>query len=83
MLKEFGKEIADLVDGVTKISALENKAEQNSKAENFRKLILATSRDIKVLLVKITDRLQYENIKTFNSMKTKKFENYGNLCSSS
>ena len=73
VLKEFGKEVADLVDGVTKISALENKAEQNSKAENFRKLILATSRDIRVLLVKIADRLHnMRTIKAFNSMKNKK-----------
>jgi (p)ppGpp synthase/HD superfamily hydrolase len=50
--KEFGEEVANLVDGVTKISALEDKASNNSKAENFRKLILATSKDIRVLLVK-------------------------------
>ena len=42
VLKEFGKEIADLVDGVTKLSQLEDKAFENTKAENFRKLILAT-----------------------------------------
>ena len=41
--EEFGKEVADLVDGVTKISEFENQAISNSKAENFRKLILATS----------------------------------------
>ena len=40
---EFGSEVADLVDGVTKISVLENTASTNSMAENFRKLILATS----------------------------------------
>ena len=39
VVKEFGKEVADLVDGVTKISELEDKAAENSKAENFRKLI--------------------------------------------
>ena len=44
--EEFGQEIADLVNGVTKISALEEKAVENSKAENLRKLILATSKDI-------------------------------------
>ena len=55
--KEFGKEVADLVDGVTKISALEERAVENSKAENLRKLILATSKDIRVLLVKLADRL--------------------------
>ena len=55
--KEFGEEVANLVDGVTKISALENRASNDSKAENFRKLILATSKDIRVLLVKLADRL--------------------------
>ena len=62
---EFGKEVADLVDGVTKISEFENQAMSNSKAENFRKLILATSKDIRVLLVKLADRL--------HNMRTIKF----------
>ena len=65
--EEFGKEVADLVDGVTKISALEEKAVNNSKAENLRKLILATSKDIRVLLVKLADRLH--NMRTINSVK--------------
>ena len=64
--KEFGKEVADLVEGVTKISKLEDKAVKNSKAENIRKLILATSKDIRVLLVKIADRLH--NMRTLNSI---------------
>ena len=64
--KEFGKEVADLVEGVTKISQLEGKAISNSKAENFRKLILATSKDIRVLLVKLADRLH--NMRTLNSV---------------
>ena len=68
VLKEFGKEVADLVDGVTKISALENKVVDNSKAENFRKLILATSKDIRVLLVKIADRLH--NMRTIKAFKS-------------
>ncbi len=63
---EFGHEVADLVDGVTKISALENNASSNSKAENFRKLILATSKDIRVLLVKIADRLH--NMRTIKAI---------------
>ncbi len=68
VLKEFGKEVADLVDGVTKISALEDKAADNTRAENFRKLILATSKDIRVLLVKIADRLHnMRTIKAFDS----------------
>ncbi len=64
---EFGSEVADLVDGVTKISVLENTASPNSKAENFRKLILATSKDIRVLLVKIADRLH--NMRTIKAIK--------------
>ena len=73
VLKEFGKEVADLVDGVTKISALENKAKENSVAENFRKLILATSKDIRVLLVKLADRLHnMRTIKAFDSQEKQK-----------
>lgn len=64
--KEFGKEVADLVNGVTKISVLEGKIIENSKAENIRKLILATSKDIRVLLVKIADRLH--NMRTLDSI---------------
>ena len=64
--KEFGKEVADLVDGVTKISQLEGKVTSSSKAENFRKLILATSKDIRVLLVKLADRLH--NMRTLSSV---------------
>ena len=65
--EEFGQEVADLVEGVTKISELENQAIHNSKAENFRKLILATSKDIRVLLVKIADRLH--NMRTIKFVK--------------
>ncbi len=67
--KEFGEEVANLVDGVTKISELETIASANSKAENFRKLILATSKDIRVLLVKIADRLH--NMRTIQFVKDK------------
>ena len=67
--KEFGKEVADLVDGVTKISQLEGKVTPTSKAENFRKLILATSKDIRVLLVKIADRLH--NMRTLHFVNDK------------
>ncbi len=67
---EFGKEVADLVDGVTKISEFENQAISNSKAENFRKLILATSKDIRVLLVKLADRLH--NMRTIKVVEKEK-----------
>ncbi len=64
--QEFGDEVADLVEGVTKISVFENSAGANSKVENFRKLILATSKDIRVLLVKIADRLH--NMRTIKAI---------------
>ncbi len=67
--EEFGQEVADLVEGVTKISAFENQAAQDSKAENFRKLIIATSKDIRVLLVKLADRLH--NMRTIKFVKLK------------
>ena len=71
--KEFGEEVADLVNGVTKLSALENKVLSNTKAENFRKLILATSKDIRVLLVKLADRLHnMRTIDYINDVEKKK-----------
>ena len=55
--ENFGDEIANLVDGVTKLSQLELFSERTKQAENFRKLMLAMSNDIRVLLVKLADRL--------------------------
>src|SRR5215469_10231441 len=55
--KNFGDEIANLVDGVTKLSQLELFSERTKQAENFRKLMLAITSDIRVLLVKLADRL--------------------------
>ena len=65
--ENFGQEIADLVDGVTKLTGLEVFSERTKQAENFRKLMLAMSADIRVLLVKLADRLH--NMRTLQFIK--------------
>lgn len=65
--KQFGQNVARLVDGVTKLSRIELQNDQAKQAENFRKLVLAMSEDIRVLLVKLADRLH--NMRTLHYIK--------------
>ncbi len=67
---EFGDEIRALVDGVTKLTKIELQSEQTKQAENFRKLLMAMSEDIRVLLVKLADRLH--NMRTLHFVKSPK-----------
>jgi len=55
--EDFGKDVADLVDGVTKIGQIEFRTKEEEQAENFRKMLLAMSQDIRVILIKLADRL--------------------------
>lgn len=66
LAREFGEEVAELVDGVSKLTQMEFATKAEAQAENFRKMLLAMTRDIRVILVKLADRLH--NMKTLDSL---------------
>ena len=68
--KNFGKEVADLVDGVSKLTQIEFVSRAQAQAENFRKMVLAMSRDIRVIFVKLADRLH--NMRTLITLPPEK-----------
>ena len=65
--REFGNEIASLVDGVTKLGKINFTSKEDRQAENFRKMVVAMARDIRVLLIKLCDRV--DNMRTLEHMK--------------
>jgi GTP diphosphokinase / guanosine-3',5'-bis(diphosphate) 3'-diphosphatase len=67
---KFGKSVADLVDGVSKLDRLEFQTQQDAQAENFRKMLLAMARDVRVILIKLADRLH--NMRTLQAVPSDK-----------
>jgi guanosine-3',5'-bis(diphosphate) 3'-pyrophosphohydrolase len=68
--EKFGKAVAELVDGVSKLDKIEFQTEVHAQAENFRKMLLAMARDVRVILIKIADRLH--NMRTLGAMAPEK-----------
>lgn len=72
LVEEFGEDIALLVDGVTKLGSIKFESQEEKQAENLRKMFLAMSKDIRVLIIKLADRLH--NLRTINYMTQEKIQ---------
>jgi len=70
LAEKFGKMVAELVDGVSKLDRIEFQSHEQAQAENFRKMVLAMTRDVRVILIKLADRLH--NMRTLDAMNPKK-----------
>src|SRR5215211_1686371 len=68
--RNFGKPVAELVDGVSKLDRIEFETHEKAQAENFRKMLLAMARDVRVILIKLADRLH--NMRTLDAVEPAK-----------
>jgi len=70
--EKFGQPVADLVDGLSKLEKIQFETHEDAQAENFRKMLLAMARDVRVILIKLADRLH--NMRTLGVMRPDKCE---------
>ncbi len=70
LAEKFGTDVADIVDGVSKLERLEFQTKSQQQAESFRKMLLAMSRDVRVILIKLADRLH--NMRTLEAVSPEK-----------